>query len=76
MGLFAAKNTPPPPPPVFPGDQVIPLRFVDKLYPISFDFTSFFSEILDEEILCAAAEKVLNRDGWRELGGRLRRNVG
>ncbi|KAI1261787.1 putative LysR family regulatory protein [Xylariaceae sp. FL1019] len=71
MGLFAAKRASPP---MVPTDEIVPLRFVDELYPVSFDFTLVFRDVIDAEILRSAADKVLQRDGWRQLGARLRRN--
>ncbi|KAM7200698.1 Transcriptional regulator sdnM [Naviculisporaceae sp. PSN 640] len=71
MGVFSAKREPPP---VVPTDTISPLRFVDELYPFAFDFSLVFRDVLDVEVLRAAAESVLQRDGWRQLGARLRRN--
>ncbi|KAI0543715.1 putative LysR family regulatory protein [Xylaria curta] len=70
MGLFSAKRAPPS---TVPTDDVTPLRFVDELYPVSFDFTLIFRDVMDTEILRAAADKLLQKDGWRQLGARLRR---
>jgi hypothetical protein len=72
MGLFSAKRAPLP---TIPTDDVTPLRFVDELYPVSFDFTLVFRDAMDTEMLRAAADKVLQREGWRQLGARLRRTV-
>lgn len=72
MGFFTAKRVTPAP---VPTDDVTPLRFVDSLYPFSVDFSLVFDEVVDPEILREAAEKVLRRDGWRQLGARLRRTV-
>jgi len=72
MGLFSAKRVPPP---TIITDDVTPLRFVDELYPVSFDFTLVFRDVMDTEMLRAAADKVLQREGWRQLGARLRRTV-
>nr|A0A1B4XBK2.1 RecName: Full=Transcriptional regulator sdnM; AltName: Full=Sordarin/hypoxysordarin biosynthesis cluster protein M [Sordaria araneosa]BAV32157.1 LysR family regulatory protein [Sordaria araneosa] len=71
MGLFSAKREPPP---VVPTDTITPLRFVDELYPFAFDFSLVFRDVLDPEVLRAAADSVLQRDGWRQLGARLRRD--
>ncbi|PNP47767.1 hypothetical protein THARTR1_10452 [Trichoderma harzianum] len=70
MGLFSANRAPPP---IIPTDEVIPLRFVDELYRFSFDFTLVFRDVMDAEMLRASAERLLQRDGWRQLGARLRR---
>ncbi|KAI8631473.1 putative LysR family regulatory protein [Xylariaceae sp. FL1651] len=70
MGLFTANRAQPP---IVPTDDVTPLRFVDELYPVSFDFTLVFRDVMDTEILRASANKVLQREGWRQLGARLRR---
>lgn len=76
MGLFSSKqNRELPQPPIVPTDTIFPLRFADRLYPFAFDFPLVFRQVLDPEILRASAESVLQREGWRQLGARLRRNV-
>ncbi|KKP00197.1 hypothetical protein THAR02_07688 [Trichoderma harzianum] len=70
MGFFSAKHAPPP---IIPTDEVIPLRFVDELYRFSFDFTLVFRDVMDAEMLRASADRLLQKDGWRQLGARLRR---
>ena len=72
MGLFSTKRAPPP---TVPTDDVTPLRFVDELYPVSFDFTLIFQDAMDSETLRASADRLLQREGWRQLGARLRRTV-
>lgn len=72
MGLFSDKREQPP---TVPTDTITPLRFVDELYPFAFDFSLVFREVLDPQALREAAESVLERDGWRQLGARLRCNV-
>ncbi|KAM7216743.1 Transcriptional regulator sdnM [Rhypophila decipiens] len=71
MGFFSPKREPPA---TVPTDTVTPLRFVDELYPFAFDFSLVFKDVLDPGILRDAAESVLQRDGWQQLGARLRRN--
>ncbi|KAL7957995.1 putative LysR family regulatory protein [Trichoderma compactum] len=70
MGLFSKKRAPPP---TIPTDEVIPVRFVDELYQWSFDFTLFFEDVMDVEILRNSVDRLLQKDGWRQLGARLRR---
>ncbi|KUL83819.1 hypothetical protein ZTR_06626 [Talaromyces verruculosus] len=70
MGLFSRK---PSSPPTIPTDDVTPLRFVDGLYPFSYDFSLVFRDVMDTELLRKAADTVLQREGWRQLGARLRR---
>lgn len=72
MGLSSSKRSPPP---IVPTDTIHPLRFVDELYPFAFDFSLVFDDALDPDLLQASAEAVLQREGWRQLGARLRRNV-
>lgn len=72
MGLFSKKRAPPP---TVPTDEVIPVRFVDELYQWSFDFTLFFEDVMDVEILRNSVDRLLHKDGWRQLGARLRRAV-
>lgn len=72
MGLFSAKQASPP---IISTDDITPLRFVDELYPFSFDFSLVFRDVMDVELLRAAADTVLQREGWRQLGARLRRTV-
>lgn len=71
MGFFSEKQAPP----TIPTDHVFPLRFADELYPVSFDFTLVFRDAMNTEMLRVSAENVLQREGWRQLGARLRRAV-
>ncbi|KAK7991204.1 hypothetical protein PG990_015484 [Apiospora arundinis] len=70
MGLFSANGARPP---TVSSDDVTPLRSVDALYPVSFDFTLVFQDVLDVRILRGAADRLLRKEGWRQLGARLRR---
>lgn len=72
MGLFSANGARPP---TVSSDDVTPLRSVDALYPVSFDFTLVFQDVLDVRILRGAADRLLRKKGWRQLGARLRRTV-
>jgi len=59
-------------------DKVIPLNSYDDNdvnASIVLYFMIRFDDVLDPEKLRAAFEKLLNREGWRKLGARLRINV-
>jgi len=65
-------------PPRIDTDQVIAINSFDDNSvnsSIVLYFTLRFDDVLDPEKLRAAFEKLLNRDGWRKLGARLRLNV-
>lgn len=76
--MLMSKNKPIAPPTV-PTDKIIPVHYWD-------DTTTFRSVVLyylmrvddalDSQKLHLALVKLLNRDGWRKLGARLRLNVG
>ncbi|KAE8414441.1 hypothetical protein BDV36DRAFT_311814 [Aspergillus pseudocaelatus] len=75
MGLFS-KNKPPRPKRV-PTDTVVPLSFADDqplLRRISVNITYRFDDVLDTEVLRLSLERLLELDGWRRLGARLRLN--
>ncbi|KAE8141621.1 hypothetical protein BDV38DRAFT_278975 [Aspergillus pseudotamarii] len=75
MGLFS-KNKPPRPERV-PTDTVVPLSFTDDLpllRAISVHVTCRFDNILDTKVLRLSLERLLQLDGWRRLGARLRLN--
>ena len=61
-----------------PTDLVIPLRYFDDT-PIFRAFilhTMFvFDDVLNPQKLRGSLEALIERDGWRKLGARLRRNV-
>ncbi|PKS12300.1 hypothetical protein jhhlp_001600 [Lomentospora prolificans] len=58
-------------------DKVIPLNNFDS-NDVNSSIVLYllfrFDDVLDPEKLCAALEKLMNRDGWRKLGARLRQN--
>lgn len=67
------------PVPVVATDTVIPLHSLDGNHinaSILLYFLLRFDDVLDTEKLRDALQKLLNRDGWRKLGARLRINVG
>ncbi|KAH8690015.1 putative LysR family regulatory protein [Talaromyces proteolyticus] len=72
MGVFFSKQ----PPPTVSTDQVIPFRFADD-FPytrgLCLDIHFRFDDVLDPEKLRDALERLLQKDGWRKLGARLRR---
>lgn len=75
MGLFASKQTAPPP---VATDRVIPFRFNDDhVYTrgLCLDISLRFDDVLDPEKLREALDILLNKDGWRKLGARLRLTV-
>lgn len=66
-------------PPIVASDKVVPLNEFDDndvFRSIVLNLMLRFDDALDPEKLCIALEKLLNRDGWRKLGARLRLNVG
>lgn len=75
MGLFSSKQTAPSP---VATDRVIPFRFIDDfIYTrgLCLDISLRFDDVLDAEKLRESLDVLLNRDGWRKLGARLRLNV-
>lgn len=65
-------------PTVVPTDKVYPVHFWDDtkiLRPLILYQLMRVDDALDAEKLKAALVKLLNRDGWRNLGARLRLNV-
>ena len=76
MGLFS-KNKPPRPERV-PTDTVVPLSIIDNhrlLRSLCVHFTCRFDNVLDTEMLRLSLERLLELDGWRRLGARLREDV-
>ncbi|KAH8176624.1 family regulatory protein [Sarocladium implicatum] len=60
-----------------PSDQVIPLHWFEDgfMWKKVIVYTLFaFDDALDPEVLRRALETLINRKGYRKLGGRLRRN--
>jgi hypothetical protein len=75
MGLFSSKKTAPPP---VPTDRVIPFRFADDFVytrGLCLDISLCFDDVLDPEKLRESLDVLLNKDGWRKLGARMRLNV-
>lgn len=65
-------------PSIVPTDTIVPLsagddNFVNKS--IVMLFMMRFDDVLDPDKLRVSLEKLLERDGWRKLGARLRLNV-
>lgn len=61
-----------------PTDEVIPLFFFDDtpFYRNAVGiWTLRFNDVLDPDRLHAALSCLLEKDGWRKLGGRFRQNV-
>lgn len=61
-----------------PTDIVIPLHFFDDtpLWRAFVLYSMFvFDDVLDPEKLRSSLDTLAQRDGWRKLGARLRRNV-
>jgi hypothetical protein len=61
-----------------PTDTVLPLQFWDDqryTRAVCLDFTYRFDDVLDTEALRRSLERLLELDGWRTLGARLRMNV-
>ncbi|KAI1491100.1 hypothetical protein F5X96DRAFT_693663 [Biscogniauxia mediterranea] len=76
VNLFFWKRRRPSPPKV-PTDTVIPLHSFDDRQinrSIQLLFMMRFDDVLDPEKLRSSLEKLLEREGWRKLGARLRRN--
>ncbi|TLD16134.1 uncharacterized protein PgNI_02208 [Pyricularia grisea] len=74
MGIFSSTRVPPP---EVPTDTVIPLREMDSL-PLSVgicnEFSFYFEDALDVRKLQGALDRLVNKDKWRKMGARLRRN--
>ncbi|KAJ5937599.1 hypothetical protein N7454_003941 [Penicillium verhagenii] len=61
-----------------PGDQVLPLHFFENSPLVqgnNMAVSLAFDAVLDPEILRRSLERLVERDGWRRLGGRLRKNA-
>ncbi|KAK2037423.1 hypothetical protein LZ31DRAFT_481325 [Colletotrichum somersetense] len=73
MGQFSRWKTPP----TVPSDTVIPLNSSDDtaiLRSVCLVITYRYDDVLDPEKLRRALERLVDRDGWRKVGGRLRLN--
>lgn len=74
---FLSKSKPSRPERV-PTDTVVPLSFADDqphARAICLHHTCRFDDVLDIEALRLSLERLLELDGWRRLGARLRLNV-
>lgn len=77
MGIFSSKPKPENPPRV-PTDEVVPVHHLDDQFhnkALLLDYTYRFDDVLDPLKLKHAFERLLELEGWRKLGGRLRLNV-
>lgn len=60
-------------------DIVIPFHYLDDMWhnkALLLDFTYRFDDLLDADMLKSSLERLMEMDGWRKLGGRVRINVG
>lgn len=67
------------PPLLVPTDEIVPMHVFDDLAgyrTTSVAWTCRFDEVLDGSKLQDGMRKLLEMDGWRKLGGRLRKTVG
>lgn len=77
MGVFSSKPKWQTPPRV-PTDTVIPLNPSDDtpvLRSVCLVISYRIDDVLDPEKLRDGLERLIDRDGWRKMGGRLRLNV-
>jgi hypothetical protein len=75
MGAFGSKPVQPAP---IPTDTIVPLHSLDDndiFRSIILNFTFCFDDVLDADKLYLSLEKLLSREDWRKLGGRMRLNV-
>ncbi|KAL4914773.1 hypothetical protein BDW62DRAFT_219853 [Aspergillus aurantiobrunneus] len=75
FGLFSSE--PPAAPAKVPTDTIIPLNAADDtdvLRSVCVVLSYRFDDVLDPEKLKCSFEKLLDRPGWRKIGGRLRLN--
>lgn len=73
MSIFSRRQ---PPPDYVPGDKVIPVHYFDDT--IVFRSVVVYTllaldDVLDPEKLHSSLSRLVQRDGWQKLGGRLRR---
>lgn len=78
--LLGIRRPPPGPqcPPTVPGDEVVPVPFFDDqdLYRKMFlSFTFQFDHVLDPEKLRDSLSCLIQKPGWKKLGGRIRLEV-
>lgn len=60
-------------------DEIIPLRFWDTalcMHGMVLDISLKFDDVLDITKLRGALDKLFGMEDWKQLGARLRRNVG
>ena len=65
--------------PLVPTDEVVPMHPFDDIAGYcntSLTWSCHFNEVLDANKLKDSLWQVLEMDGWRKLGGRLRKTVG
>jgi len=65
--------------PLVPTDEVVPMHLFDDIVGYrnnSLTWSCHFDEVLDANKLKDSLWQVLEMDGWRKLGGRLRKTVG
>jgi hypothetical protein len=77
MGLFS--STQPPQPTTVPSDEIIPLHFWNTALCMRgtvLDVSLKFDDVLDVSELRDALNRLLEMEDWRQLGARLRMNVG
>ena len=77
LGLFISKKQAAAPA-IIPTDTVIPLNAADDtdvLRSVCVVLSYRFDDVLDPEKLRRSFERLLDRPGWRKIGGRLRLNV-
>ncbi|KAH9818954.1 transcriptional regulator sdnM-like, partial [Teratosphaeria destructans] len=75
MGLFTSSPPPRQKPPRIPTDTVIPFHFFDdQVYAraLIMHFSYRFDAVLDVGKLKGALERLVEMDGWRKLGARVR----
>lgn len=62
-----------------PTDEIVPMHLFDDIVGYrnnSLSWSCHFDEVLDADRLKDSLWQVLEMDGWRKLGGRLRKTVG
>ncbi|KAJ5456373.1 hypothetical protein N7530_011647 [Penicillium desertorum] len=77
MGFFS--STQPPQPATVPSDEIIPLHFWNTALCMRgtvLDVSLKFDDVLDISKLRDGLEKLFEMEDWRQLGARLRMNVG
>jgi hypothetical protein len=65
-------------PPKVPTDEVLPTHFLDDTAgnrSFLLVWSLRFNDVLDPDMLHSSLAKLLEMEGWRKLGGRLRLNV-